>query len=368
MSYSVCWLRRQFSWMGRHSGYDLLCDAAAKLIQPESVCHSVWQIPGRPFPRGTGRLIRYFEKQAKSSPYYGLDSTAAELKLLWKNLLVKPQLVHICYVENQLGLTPQWRKYFPGKIIGTVHQPSGWWRLCHGYPETVSALDAIIVVGRDEVAYFEQYLPGRVFYIPHGVDTEFFCPGADRQPQRTARFLFSGKHLRDLDTLSGIVDCVLEENACIEFDILLPKSSRNRHSPTFIRLARHPQVHWHANLSDLELRELYRSATALLLPFLDCTANNALLEGLACGLPVISNDIGNLKAYTDPAFAHLFSVGDIEGMSRAVIELAKNPGRSAHQGNLAREFTEKTLSWRSIAERTVDVYNKVLERPNNIAL
>ena len=32
MNYNICWLRRQFNWMGEHSGYDLLCSAIASDI------------------------------------------------------------------------------------------------------------------------------------------------------------------------------------------------------------------------------------------------------------------------------------------------------------------------------------------------
>ena len=147
MNHKICWLRLQFPWMGKHSGYDLLCSAIAHL-PAQNTYYSIWQNPNRPFPKGTTRFVRYCYKRAKPSSMYALDSTAGELKLLWKNWLEKPHLSHICYVENQLGIIPQWRKLFSGKIIGTAHQPSGWWRLTHKYPETIAALDGLIVVSK----------------------------------------------------------------------------------------------------------------------------------------------------------------------------------------------------------------------------
>lgn len=152
MNYNICWLRRQFNWMGKHSGYDLLCSAIAQLPNQNNY-HSVWQTPDRPLPRGTTRLVRRFYQRAKASPMYAFDSTAAELKLFWKNWRQKPDLTHICYVENQLGLLPQWRKHLSGKIIGTAHQPAGWWRLAHNCPETIAALDGLIVVDSQEIDY-----------------------------------------------------------------------------------------------------------------------------------------------------------------------------------------------------------------------
>jgi glycosyltransferase involved in cell wall biosynthesis len=279
---------------------------------------------------------------------------------LWHSWRKKPDLIHLNYVENQLGLVPQWRKRLPGKIIGTAHQPAGWWRLAHNYPETLSTLDALIVPASQEVAYFEQYLPRRVFYIPHGVDTDFFSPKSEDKPNTQFRCIYSGKHLRDLETLAKVVDTVLGRNPKIQFDILIPKKSRDRHSPTFIRLARHSQVHWYANLSDEELRELYRNSSALVLPLIDCTANNALVEAISCGLSVISNDVGGLRDYTRDSFASLFPIGDVEGMSQRILELFDDFDLCSAKGKAARQFAEDNLQWSSIAHQTLDVYEKIM--------
>ena len=42
---------------------------------------------------------------------------------------------------------------------------------------------------------------------------------------------------------------------------------------------------------------LYQGADLLLLPLIDATANNTLLEGLACGLPVLASDLTGVRDY-----------------------------------------------------------------------
>jgi len=243
--------------------------------------------------------------------------------------------------------------------VGTVHQPAGWWRLLHPYPAGLGGLDAAIVQSRNELAYFEQFLPGRVFYVPHGVDLEFFCPPEPSERRSQVRCLYSGKYLRDLDGLAQTVERVLASNPAVHFDLLLPRAGRDR-SPALLRLARHPQVCWHADLGDEQLRQLYRNASVLLLPLLDCTANNALVEGIASGLPVVSTQVGGLPDYTRSSFADLVPLGDAAGMAAAVLRLAANPQERRDRGALARRYAEEHLSWQTIAAQTVAVYERVL--------
>jgi len=360
MNYNICWLRRQFNWMGKHSGYDLLCSAIAQLPH-QNTYHSVWQIPDQPLPKGTTGVLRRIARGAKCSPTYNLTSTYAEIRLLLESWRKKSEIIHITYVENQLGILPEWRKYLSSKMIGTAHQPPSWWRLRHKFPANVSALDALIVPARSQVEYFEQYLPGRVFYVPHGIDTKFFCPQIKQnQSSEELRCVYVGIHLRDTQTLAKIVDQVVLNRPNVHFDLVIPRQNRNYKDPSHIKLARHNQVHWHSDLSDEQLRNLYQNAKMLVLPLFDCTANNAVLEALACGLPIVSNNVGGMQDYTDPRFAHLLPIEDVEGMTNAINDLLDNPEKCLDRGRKAREYTEKNFQWSKVATQTYEIYKKLL--------
>ena len=226
------------------------------------------------------RLFRWICRYAKASPFYNTDSAAAELVTLWQASQQHPELIHLTYIENQLGLLPSWRRKVSSKVIGTCHQPSSWWRLKHQNADALKALDAVVVLASHEVSYFQQFLGEQVYFIPHGVDTEFFRPDPLARSE-SPRFVFSGSWLRDLRTLALVIDNVLAKDPAIGFDMVVPRSKRT--SDYFYRIARHDQVTWHSGISDVQLRQLYQQASALVLPLIDCTANNALLESIACG-------------------------------------------------------------------------------------
>jgi len=365
MSLKIFWLRERFEWMGQHSGYDQVCGAIVKL-RPGNY-QSVWRKPIEYMPRIGYRFLLPIVGRTRPNPFYNVYSAAAELNVVWKSFWKRPHLVHITYVGNNLGILPDWSHRLSIKTVGTVHQPAGWWRSMYPYSERVSALDAVIVPASNEVSYFEQYLPGRVYFIPHGVDTVFFRPKVEdinsAEDCSYPRCVFSGKWLRDTDTMAQVIGKVIAQNAKVRFDMIVPTD--NRDDPAFSRIARYEQVCWHAGVSDEQLREIYRRATRLVLPLLDCTANNTLLEAIACGLPGVSNDVGGVPDYTHVSFAERLPLGDVDGFVEAVLRLANDPQECRMRGVAARSFAEQHLSWGRIADRTFEVYEKVLLSESN---
>ncbi|MGF1568068.1 MAG: glycosyltransferase family 4 protein [Nodosilinea sp.] len=352
---SILWLRERFGWMGSHSGYDQLCRVMPTVQAGRYL--TTWRDLTQPPPRRSQRFLSWMARNVNPSPFYGLTSTAAEVATVWQCFRQRPDLVHVTYVENQLGLLPGYGQRLSYKVVGTGHQPTSWWRLHHPHPESVADLDALIVLSSSESAYFRQFLGDRVHVIPHGVDTQFFRPTDSVDGKQDPRFIFSGSWLRDLTTLLAVIERVLAKAPAIQFDMIVPYSKRQ--NDYFYRLARYPQVNWHGGISDHQLCQLYQQASGLLLPLLDCTANNALLEAIACGLPVITNDVGGVRDYTQPSFSTLLPLGDVDGFVDAILEIADSPDLLRRRGTAARQFAEQKLDWHRVAQQTFDLYQRV---------
>jgi glycosyltransferase involved in cell wall biosynthesis len=110
-------------------------------------------------------------------------------------------------------------------------------------------------------------------------------------------------------------------------------------------------------IEDEKLLELYQHSHVLLLPLIGCTANNALLEGIACGLPVVSSLLPSVKAYLPGQEAELIEGNDPEEFVEALLLLFKNSEKRKQMGQLARKRAED-LDWRKIALQYEAIYSE----------
>ncbi len=356
--HQICWLRERFSWMGKHSGYDLICDYINTICDQnnKSIFRTTLPLP---------RIIRIIQNtlfnELNISKTYDHNSLIAETKALLNLIGNSYNIVHILYVERSLALLSLLPRKKRDKLIGTVHQPAELWKNGRHKTNVLSSLDALIVLSRQEMKFFNEFLPGRVHFIPHGIDINFFKPIDESQfkikRNKAPRCVFSGVWLRDTKTLLNVIDKVLRIDPNFNFDILVPENRRNNNH--FDKMSIYNQVCWHSNLTDYQLRSLYQNASMLLLPMHNCTANNALLEAIACGIPVVTNDVGGIKDYTNNTFADILPVGDVDGMVDAVLSLGENPEKYRRRGLQARSFAENHLSWQLSAAKTIDLYHTV---------
>jgi glycosyltransferase involved in cell wall biosynthesis len=118
-------------------------------------------------------------------------------------------------------------------------------------------------------------------------------------------------------------------------------------------------VNYLSGISDKSLLETYQNADILLMPLTDATANNGILEGMACGIPIVVTDVGGIKDYVDDCFARLLPLHDVEAMIESVITLSNDNEMRKSMGQLARLKAEEKFSWKNIATRMIDLYDSI---------
>ena len=120
-------------------------------------------------------------------------------------------------------------------------------------------------------------------------------------------------------------------------------------------LGEHPNLAYTSGISEDELLKLYQSASVLLMPLLDATANNAILEGMSCGLPVVVTDVGAVRDYVDPACGMLTKPKQARAMAEAVIDVLNDELARVKMSLKCREHALQ-FSWEESVGKLKSIY------------
>lgn len=89
----------------------------------------------------------------------------------------------------------------------------------------------------------------------------------------------------------------------------------------------------------------------------------AMLEAMTLRKPVIASNTGGIpEVIEDGANGLLVPPADAVALSRGIASLLKNPSLSANLASAGRKTVEERFSARTMAERTLSVYHRLLER------
>jgi glycosyltransferase involved in cell wall biosynthesis len=330
---------------GGHSGYVLFAnqlDPGRFRVRVHTSSDSntdlpPWLKPAKPWLK---RVVGH-----SGMSWYKLSDLHAEIVAMAAGTAGRFDIVHFLDGEHSGRFSPRFLRYRSRvKSVATFHQPPELIKdLLH--IDALRWLDQIVLVSPSQLPFFRQHVEEeRLSVILHGVDTHFFRPTEHPNAGDRVRCITVGHWLRDWQ----IFDTVARAMPDIQFDVV---AGRKQVAATS------PNVHIHRSVDDFELADLYRRADILFLPLLQSTANNALLEGLASGLAVVSTDLEAVRAYVPNAEALLLE-SRADNFVQAIRALQQNPSLRQEMSRKARLRAEE-LAWPRLARCYEVLYSRL---------
>ena len=115
---------------------------------------------------------------------------------------------------------------------------------------------------------------------------------------------------------------------------------------------------------DVEL--IYPACDITVLTSLREGTSNALLESMACGIPVVATNVcDNSYVVKEGETGFLVALGDIEGMADRIQVLLGNEALRQEMGRKARKWVQEEFSIQQLIRRTETVYLEALDRKRN---
>jgi glycosyltransferase involved in cell wall biosynthesis len=120
------------------------------------------------------------------------------------------------------------------------------------------------------------------------------------------------------------------------------------------------QLRWHPLLEQAALSELYRRATAVVMPSVEEGLGLVAVEALLCETPVVAFDSGGLgDSVLHERTGLLVPPGDSAALAAALDDLLSRPDQGADLGRAGRQYLLPRFAPDAVAGRYAELYRRV---------
>jgi glycogen synthase len=296
--------------------------------------------------------------------------------------ILAKQLYGIPLVITVHSLEPHrpWKR----EQIGRGYDVSSWIE-----KTALEMADAVIAVSsstRDDILEEFNVSPDVLHVVPNGVDTDEYR--AVESPDILARFginpdqpfvLFVGRVTRQKG-LTYLLQAADKVDPGIQLVFCAGESDTPELQAETERMvaelqATRPGIHWIDEMVDREtIIGLYSHASIFCCPSVYEPFGIINLEAMACGTPVVGSRIGGIPEVVVDGETGILVDLEIDesqqprdpeafssGLAAAINRLAGDPDLCRAMGLAGRQRVEDVFSWRSIAKKTLELYNTLIE-------
>lgn len=256
------------------------------------------------------------------------------------------QSVLLFYPEQTAYISAPILRMMGKKVVYVVHLGEDYWfyRSDSFYLKikrfNLRFVSRFISLTDQQKQVFEARFPGKVAKIPHGT----WCPSIEAKPpaaeDHKIHLAVIGDNYRDYKFVADIIERFRVTRPDVMFDLVgmkYEKLGETRHSPNVI---------CHGRLDGRRYREVIRNSLFLLLPLEFATANNALLEGLVEGVPVLCSNVHGVREYL-PSGNYVFdTIEDVDAQVEFRSRLTQE--ERVAEATMLQAYVKQNYSWEAV--------------------
>lgn len=306
------------------------------------------------------KLFRFLSRHPLEAKDYP-NAFGIMVQELWALLMMKRSpgsVFHSIKGETDMHNLPRWSRRTDARLAITFHDALdqfGSWSLT---PEFLRHVDGIVALCESQRSYFTSRMaPERVRVVHHGVNTEFFRPGPPKPFGATV--ISVGSYCRDHKVFLAAIPEVWATRPDVHFVIVglatMPQTLPERIDD--------PRISYVDGISDEALLALYHQADLAAIALWAATANNALLEAMSCGLPVVATDIGGISEYLGPDAGLTAAAHDPSAFADAILRMLADPVAAKRMGKAGRQRAVEMFDYNVTARKTQEFYDQLRAWP-----
>ena len=250
----------------------------------------------------------------------------------------------------------------PGNLAGTAPRARDRVRYLWAERQLARAARSVVVTPCDALARYARDhvgVPGeRVRTVPNGIGPEWLV-GSDGPPERTGHRV-RATWLGVMQPVKRVPDLVRAAARVPDLELLLVGDGPER--PRVERAVAETGCADRVHLAGhhCEPRPLLRTSDMVVLPSAAEACPMALLQAMACGLPVVATDVGGVaEVVRDGVDGLLVPPGDDEALVAALGTLARDPALRRDLGAAGRSRVAERFDVRSSARALLSIYEEL---------
>ena len=202
--------------------------------------------------------------------------------------------------------------------------------------------------------------------VPNVVDLRRFVPRPAHAPSADGPRILVARHLEALyDNASAIRAFAIVRDCHPAARLVLAGAGPQR--AALDKLARslgvRDALHFAGHVDNAHMPALYQASDIVLNPSLADNMPVSVLEALACGVPVVSTNVGGIPALLrHDATALLVPPGDAPAMAQAILGLLREPGRARALADAGRAHAAR-FDWATVAPQLTAHYRRIRAAP-----